>query len=284
MNGFSFVNPYLLWALPLAAAPVVIYFLMRFRAVAVPWGADYVLQRAIERLRKKLFIDQLLLMALRTLAAAAIVLAIARPVTSRHAAGGTVQGSGVHHIVVLDDSASTLARAAGGGATTVWQRQKEILGKLVATWGRGERWSLLRAAGEPRWVKEYAEVTSPDDSARAVEALDPPGERAASGGVGRQAAGRHLGAARPPRPRQPGGHASSRAAGGLPRRASQQGRGEGPQPRAGRRGRRHRGGAARRRLPGPLHDTDPARAGGDALLHDHPRVGRLACRIGAVGF
>jgi hypothetical protein len=180
MTGFSFVNPHLLWALPLAAAPVVIYFLMRFRAVAVPWGADYVLKRAIERLRKKLFIDQLLLMALRTLAAAAIVLAIARPVTSRHAAGGTVQGSGVHHIVVLDDSASTLARVAGGGATTVWQRQKEILGKLVATWGRGERWSLLRAAGEPRWVKEYAEVTSPDDSARAVEALDPPGEEAAA--------------------------------------------------------------------------------------------------------
>ena len=180
VNGFSFVNPHLLWALPLAAAPVIIYFLMRFRAVTVPWGADYVLQRAIERLRKKLFIDQLLLMALRTLAAAAIVVAIARPVTSRTAAGGTVQGSGVHHIVVLDDSASTLARAAGGAGTTVWQRQKEILGKLVSTWGRGERWSLVRAAGEPRWVKEYAEVTSPEDSARAVEALEPPGEEAAA--------------------------------------------------------------------------------------------------------
>jgi hypothetical protein len=180
MNGFSFVNPHLLWALPLAAAPVIIYFLMRFRAVSVPWGADYVLERAIERLKKTLYLDQMLLMALRTLAAAAIVLAIARPVTSRHAAGGTVQGSGVHHIVVLDDSASTLARVAGGGATTVWQRQQEILGKLVATWGRGERWSLLRAAGEPRWVKEYAEVTSPDDSARTVEALEPPGEEAAA--------------------------------------------------------------------------------------------------------
>ena len=182
MQGVSFVNPHLLWALPLAAAPVIIYFLMRFRAVAVPWGADYVLKRALDRLRKKLFLDQMLLMALRTLAAAAIVLAISRPVTSRSAAGGTVQGSGVHHIVVLDDSASTLARASGGGATTVWQKQKEILGKLVATWGRGERWSLLRAAGEPRWVKEYAEVTSPEESARVVAALEPPGEEAAAVG------------------------------------------------------------------------------------------------------
>ena len=182
MQGISFVNPHLLWALPLAAAPAVIYFLMRFRAVAVPWGADYVLERALERLRKKLFLDQILLMALRTLAAAVIVLAIARPVTSRGAAGGTVQGSGVHHIVVLDDSASTLARVAGGGATTVWQKEKEILGKLVATWGRGERWSLLRAAGEPRWVREYAEVTSPGESARVVEALEPPGEEAAAVG------------------------------------------------------------------------------------------------------
>ena len=188
MQGVSFVNPHLLWALPLAAAPVIIYFLMRFRAVAVPWGADYVLKRALDRLRKKLFLDQILLRALRTLAAAAIVLAIARPVTSRQAAGGTVQGSGVHHIVVLDDSASTLARASGGGATTVWQKQKEILGKLVATWGRGERWSLLCAAGEPRWVKEYAEVTSPEESARVVDSLEPPGEDAAAVHVGAEVA------------------------------------------------------------------------------------------------
>jgi len=28
MPGLSFLNPHLLWALPLAAAPVIIYFLM----------------------------------------------------------------------------------------------------------------------------------------------------------------------------------------------------------------------------------------------------------------
>lgn len=181
MSGFSFVNPHLLWALPLAAAPAIIYFLMRFRAVSVPWGADYVLQRAIERLKKTLYLDQLFLMALRTLAAAAIVLAVARPVTSRTAGGGAVLGSGVHHVVVLDDSASTLARAAGGTAT-IWERQKEILGRLVATWGRGERWSLLRAAGEPRWVREYAEVTNPAESVAVVESLEPPGEDATAVG------------------------------------------------------------------------------------------------------
>jgi hypothetical protein len=182
MPGLSFVNSHLLWALPLAAAPVIIYFLMRFRAVVVPWGADYVLVRALERLRKKFFIDQLLLMALRTLAAAAIVLAIARPVTSRQQGGGagTVQASGVHHIVVLDDSASTLARLAGGGATTIWEREREILSRLVATWGRGERWSILRAAGEPRFVREYAEVTDPRETVAFVESLEPPGEESAS--------------------------------------------------------------------------------------------------------
>lgn len=182
MPGLSFINPHLLWALPLAAAPVIIYFLMRFRAVVVPWGADYVLERALERLRKKFFIDQLLLIALRTLAAAAIVVAIARPVTSRlqGAGAGSVQSSGVHHIVVLDDSASTLARLAGGGATTIWEREREILSRLVATWGRGERWSLLRAAGEPRWEREYAEVTDPRDTVAFVESLAAPGEEAAS--------------------------------------------------------------------------------------------------------
>jgi hypothetical protein len=181
MADISFSNPHLLWALPLAAAPVIIYFLMRFRAVTVPWGADYVLERALERLRKKLFVDQLLLMVLRTLAAAGIVVAIARPLTSRQSgSAGAVQGSGVHHIVVLDDSASTLARVAGGGATTIWEREKEILHRLVTSWGRGERWSLLLAADEPRWVREYAEITDLDEAARVVESLEQPGEESAA--------------------------------------------------------------------------------------------------------
>jgi hypothetical protein len=86
----------------------------------------------------------------------------------------------VHHIVVLDDSASTRARLAGGGATTIWEREREILARLVATWGRGERWSLVRAAGEPRWVREYAEVTDPRETVAFVESLEPPGEEAAA--------------------------------------------------------------------------------------------------------
>src|SRR5690349_5218584 len=106
-----FANPLLLWALPLGLIPIVIYYLLRFRSLSVTWGANYVLERALERLKRRLHLDQIILMALRVLACALIVLAFARPVLRR--ASATVAGSGIHHVLIVDGSYSMLAGAPG---------------------------------------------------------------------------------------------------------------------------------------------------------------------------
>src|SRR5512143_2696965 len=106
-----FLNPMLLWVLPFALAPVIIYFLMRYRSLRVVWGANYVLERALARLRKRVNIDQIVLILLRTLAAAALVLAFARPAARLKSAAAL--DTGIHHVVLVDASGSMQAGEPG---------------------------------------------------------------------------------------------------------------------------------------------------------------------------
>lgn len=152
----SFVYPMLLWGLLLATIPIIIYYLMRFRAMRVPWGGTYVLERALERVRKKLFLKQLLLLALRVLAVALMVFAFARPLLKKQ--DQMVTGSGVHHYVVVDASYSMNARAGG---ETVWDKGTAILEELAASWGRGEQWSLYVMDENPGWRVEGRTVQDP---------------------------------------------------------------------------------------------------------------------------
>ncbi len=149
----------LLWGLLLATIPIIIYYLMRLRAMRVPWGATYVLERALERVRKHLFLKQLILLALRVLAVALVVFAFARPLLNKQ--DQMVTGSGVHHYVVVDASYSM---NAGVGGETVWEKGIGILEELAASWGRGEQWSLYVMDENPGWRVESRTVKDPEQT------------------------------------------------------------------------------------------------------------------------
>src|SRR5678815_5141893 len=102
MLALAFLNPLLLWALPLAAVPIVIHLLNRRRFKRVPWAAMEFLLAAMKRNRKRLRMEQWLVLLLRTLAVVFLALLVARP----QRAGGALLGSRTHHVVVFDDTAS----------------------------------------------------------------------------------------------------------------------------------------------------------------------------------
>ena len=154
----NFVHPAILWALPFALVPVIIYYLMRFRSLTVTWGANYVLERALARLRKKLHLDQIILLALRTLAATLLVLTFARPSSTAKTAAGA--GTGLQHVVLVDGSYSMLAGEAG---RTRWDRALATLKQLTTTWSRGETWSVCLLADKPIWLVAGQPVGSVSD-------------------------------------------------------------------------------------------------------------------------
>ncbi|MEI7836871.1 MAG: VWA domain-containing protein, partial [Planctomycetota bacterium] len=103
------INPF--WSLwfPLAMAglsvPILIHLLSRYRSRPMDWAAMELLKRAMVVRSKRLRLEDLLLLALRCLAAVLIALALSRPFFEQAGSGGGGEGaSGV--LIALDGSFS----------------------------------------------------------------------------------------------------------------------------------------------------------------------------------
>jgi Aerotolerance regulator N-terminal/CARDB len=142
MLAFAFLNPLLLWGLPLVAVPIVIHLLNRRRFKIVPWAAMEYLLAAMKRNRKRLRMEQWLVLLLRTLAVLLLVLLVTRPQLS----GGGLIGVKTHHVVLLDDSASMQQR---GGSTSLFEKAQDSVRTLADRLGEtrsGDLFSLVLAS------------------------------------------------------------------------------------------------------------------------------------------
>lgn len=163
----NFAYPGLLYGLLLGLIPIIVYYLMRFRALRVPWGADYILERALARRRRKLYLDQIILLALRALVVMALVTAFARP--QSRTAHGTETGGEVLRILLVDGSYSMLA---GEGSQSRRDTAVEAMRGLVSSWTRGEQWSLYMLDSHPRWIVDRASVVNASQSLAILNALE----------------------------------------------------------------------------------------------------------------
>jgi hypothetical protein len=97
---------------------------------------------AMKRNRKRLRMEQWLVLLLRTLAVVLLALLVARP----QLAGGALLGSRTHHLVVLDDSASMNQRM---GSTTLFDHAEDQIRALADKLGEtrsGDIFSLVRTS------------------------------------------------------------------------------------------------------------------------------------------
>ena len=100
----GFLSITFLVALPLALAPILLHLFDRRRNVTIEWGAMEFLLPAATRRTSARKLKQWLLLALRVLAIAALVLALARPKLPGHWFGNSDRGETVF---VIDNSMST---------------------------------------------------------------------------------------------------------------------------------------------------------------------------------
>jgi|GEM_PF-2789981 len=148
MIGLAFLNPMLLWALPLAAVPIVIHVLNRRRFQKVPWAAMEFLLKAMKRNRKRLRFEQWLVLLLRVLAVLLLVALVSRP----QLGGGALLGARTHHVVILDDSASMTQLS---GSTNLFEKAQGRVRQLVddlAQRRSGDVFSIARTSAPDAWV------------------------------------------------------------------------------------------------------------------------------------
>ena len=101
----SFLQPWMLLALPLIALPIIIHLINQWRYQTKQWGAMMFLLKANQMARGYAKLRQWLILAARTLVVAGLIFAIARPLASGFL-GWTGGGRADTTILLLDRSPS----------------------------------------------------------------------------------------------------------------------------------------------------------------------------------
>lgn len=125
-RDMTFLQPFILWALPLALLPVVIHLLNRMRHRSMPWAAMAFLLSANRSSTRHAQLRQILILCCRVLALAALILMLARPVAGGWVGWMLAPAPDVI-MILLDRSASMEFRETGSEGT---KRQRAI--KMLA--------------------------------------------------------------------------------------------------------------------------------------------------------
>ena len=142
----SFLSITFLVALPLALAPILLHLFDRRRNVTIEWGAMEFLVDAATRRTSARKLKQWLLLALRVLAIAALIFALARPKLPGHWFGSSDRGE---TIFVIDNSMSTLRKS---GETTIFAQLIERANAELADVPSGDSVRVLLSSPYPVWA------------------------------------------------------------------------------------------------------------------------------------
>ena len=142
----NFLNTLFLFALPLAALPVIIHLFNRRRRDVVRWGAMRFLVQAATRRRRIWRLSDLLLMLLRLAAIIAIVLALAQPLLVSKWLGS---GGPRDVILVLDCSMSTAQLVED---ERLFDRELEEAQRLIENLYESDTVRIMQAASTPEWL------------------------------------------------------------------------------------------------------------------------------------
>lgn len=148
----SFLQPMLLAALPLAALPLIIHLINQRRYQTMPWAAMMFLLAANRMSRGYARIRQWLILALRTLAIAALVFAAARPL-----AGGLLglaAGGKADTTLILLDRSPSMQQRLPSGMSKLEAARAQLAETLTSL--RSSRWILIAGGAQ-----ELVEINSP---------------------------------------------------------------------------------------------------------------------------
>lgn len=154
----SFLHPTLLLVgLACVAIPIIIHLLTRQRRQPIPWAAMRFIIEAYKRQRRRLTLEQLLLLAARCLLVALVALAIARPLLSSATAAS--RSARVVYILLDNSLASTVTNPDGQSALDTHKKSAiDLLATLDPA--RGDRAGLifLGAPVDPAVVPASADL------------------------------------------------------------------------------------------------------------------------------
>ena len=160
---FTFLSPLLLWGTLLGAIPLIIHLLNRRRFRRVEWAPMRYLKLTIQRNRRRIELEQLLLLLLRIALPVILFLILARPLLNPTGLENWLGGSGrVSHVIVVDDS---LSMGYGDEGAVAFHRVREVAGALLTSTRPGDRCTLVATSAPTTPVFQEVEGTNREEMA-----------------------------------------------------------------------------------------------------------------------
>lgn len=130
----------MLWGLAAGAVPILIHLLHRRRFKTVQWAAMRFLLAATKKQARRLKLEQLLLLLVRTMIVLLIALALTRP--TAETLGDYFQAEGPRHRIVVIDATFSMGYAPSG--RTRFDRAKDMAKQIVSSARQGDAINLVR--------------------------------------------------------------------------------------------------------------------------------------------
>ncbi len=155
-----FLLPSLLPLLALAGVPLLIHLLNRRRFQRIDWAPMKYLKLTIKTNRRRLRIEQLILLAVRTLVIIVLICAVARPILSSTGLGAWLGGrSRTSRVLVIDDSLSMGYQVDRRAA---FEAAKSVTGEIVRKIGSQDSVTAFVTSGPQSPLVREAHLEDPN--------------------------------------------------------------------------------------------------------------------------
>lgn len=145
----GFLNPWVFAALAALSAPVIIHLLNKFRVRQTAWAAMRFVHESLQKNRKRLEFQDLMLLLLRCLVVLLLVLAFTQPVLQELTRGPAGGRGPMAAVVILDSSASM---EQSNGVETRFEQAKHQITEWVEALEPGSKLALLLASDRAETV------------------------------------------------------------------------------------------------------------------------------------
>ena len=144
-----FLNPWMLLGAAAIASPILIHLLNKRRFKIVEWAAMDFLFQADKKNRRRVQLENFILLALRCLAMLLIALMLARPFLPSSITSVIQQSQKVERVLLVDDSLSqTVPRGNSTAFDDTKTTLKELIGRFAES-SKTEDWLTLMVTSDP---------------------------------------------------------------------------------------------------------------------------------------
>jgi hypothetical protein len=165
----TFLSPLLIWGALLGAIPIIIHLLNRRRFRRVEWAPMKYLKLTVQRNRRRIQLEELLLLLLRVALPILLFLALARPVLSPTGLERWIgRGGRSSEVVLIDDS---LSMGYAGDEGPAFQKALQVAGALLNATPARDRVTLTTTSAPNAPVIHDVEASRREETAAAVSAV-----------------------------------------------------------------------------------------------------------------